>query len=259
MNGGGGMVRSPPTGASANPIQSADQSNDAHERLAGAEAEDPGPASGRRRRRGPRPQSVEGPTSGAVPRSISYGGMAPYGMAAFQQPRAVVVAPPSGPLSAHQAARTPEAAFVEAERMPLPAAGMIFGCSDSTLAECMASSVAGMLAKYAPLAQTVVAGTTLVFLFNYSSRTLHGTFVATSNAEVKPASELFRDHARPERDCPYPVQIKFKAITHHTPIREASCRHILQYTDRGRFRCKLSKMQCNDLVDVIAQAPITAA
>ena len=45
-----------------------------------------------------------------------------------------------------------------------------------------ALSMVGLPRKYLPLVKSIVAGHTLIFLFNFSDRQLHGVYLATSDA-----------------------------------------------------------------------------
>ena len=80
---------------------------------------------------------------------------------------------------------------------------------------------------------------------------LHGVYRATSAAELKPDSPLFIAPNSSRHKCPYPVQISISPEEISASINEQSCRHVLEYTERGRFRCKLSQFQCNDLLALL--------
>ena len=42
----------------------------------------------------------------------------------------------------------------------------------------------GLPRKYLPLVESIVPGHTLIFLFNFSDRQLHGVYIATSAGQV---------------------------------------------------------------------------
>ena len=65
------------------------------------------------------------------------------------------------------------------------AAGVIFGCTNSTFDECFALSMVGLPRKYMPLVESIVARRTLIFIFNFSDRQLHGCFIATSDGQAR--------------------------------------------------------------------------
>ena len=61
-----------------------------------------------------------------------------------------------------------------------PASGIIFGCTSSTFDECFALSMVGLPRKYLPLVKSIVGGYTLIFLFNFSNRQLHGVYACST-------------------------------------------------------------------------------
>ena len=85
------------------------------------------------------------------------------------------------------------AAASDGEAGPAAAAGVIFGCTNSTYEECFRLSMVGLPRKYLPLVESIVAGHTLIFLFNFSDRQLHGVYIATSAGQAC--------HAMPHAEC----------------------------------------------------------
>jgi hypothetical protein len=99
-----------------------------------------------------------------------------------QQPRV-----PSGGQKGAAAALMPGLGRAEegdGEAGPAAAAGVIFGCTNSTYEECFRLSMVGLPRKYLPLVESIVAGHTLIFLFNFSDRQLHGVYIATSAGQA---------------------------------------------------------------------------
>ena len=43
----------------------------------------------------------------------------------------------------------------------------------------------------------------------------------------------------------------FEIVEEFAPVPEAEFRHILEYTERQRFKFKLSRYQCHDLVETM--------
>ena len=76
---------------------------------------------------------------------------------------------------------------VDGEAGPSAAAGVIFGCTNSTYEECFRLSMVGLPRKYLPLVESIVAEHTLIFLFNFSDRQLHGVYIATSAGQARHA------------------------------------------------------------------------
>ena len=56
-----------------------------------------------------------------------------------------------------------------------------------------------------------------------------------------------------DEGSPFPAQCTFDIVEEFGPVPEAEFRHILEYTERQRFKFKLSRWQCRDLVDTMCQ------
>jgi len=145
-----------------------------------------------------------------------------------------------------------------------PAAGIIFGCTSSTFDECFALSMVGLPRKYLPLVKSIVGGYTLIFLFNFSNRQLHGVYIATSDGQENLSLTAWRACAPPPKPnlegevdsaevdgSPFPAQCTFDIVEEFAPVPEAEFRHILEYTERQRFKFKLSRWQCRDLLETM--------
>jgi len=153
-----------------------------------------------------------------------------------------------------------------------PAAGVIFGCTNSTYEECFELAMVGLPRKYMPLVESIVADHTLVFLFNFSDRMLHGVYVATSNGQENISLTAWKGSAptpkvgqRKEADgdkdddvgeemgSPFPAQCSFDIVEEFAPVPESEFKHVLEYTERQRFKFKLSRWQCRDLVEAMTK------
>jgi len=145
-----------------------------------------------------------------------------------------------------------------------PASGIIFGCTSSTYDECFSLSMVGLPRKYLPLVNSIVGGYTLIFLFNFTNRQLHGTYIATSNGQenisltawrgIAPTPRTGRPEdmeAESEDGSPFPAQCTFDVVEEFAPVPESEFRHILEYTERQRFKFKLSRWQCRDLLETM--------
>lgn len=122
----------------------------------------------------------------------------------------------------------------------------------------------GFPSKYMPLVESIVSGTTLIFLFNFSDRQLHGVYVATSagqanmfpkaftKASKSEGLELMLDGTDAETEAsPFPAQCSFDIVEELPPMPESEFKHVLEYTERQRFKFKLSRWQCKDLVELM--------
>jgi len=156
------------------------------------------------------------------------------------------------------------------------AAGVIFGCTNSTFGECFELALVGLPGKYLPLVESIAKDKTLIFIFNFSDRLLHGVYRATSDgrenmslsawtgsspcaklaARVKdelPLALELEDEASAEDGSPFPAQCSFDILEEFAPLPESEVKHVLEYTERQRFKFKLSHWQCRDIVDAFVQ------
>ena len=173
------------------------------------------------------------------------------------RPPLSATAPQAGPAVPLSAAPLPGEQPVE------PAAGVIFSCTDATFEQCYEMSVVGLPRKYLPLVGSIAAGRTLLFLFNFSTRTIHGVYLATSEGTENLHPGAFtagsaRDVGEmPDEEVqagsPFPAQCSFSILEEFAPCPEAEIKHVLEYTERQRFRFKLSRYQCRDLLHAMAR------
>lgn len=155
------------------------------------------------------------------------------------------------------------------------AAGVIFGCTNATYDECFSLALVGMPDKYLPLVNTIRRKKTLLFLFNYSTRQLHGLYVATTDGGDNLFPTAFRglapippferrrspvptagthpDAPAPDGASPFPAQCGFAIVEELPPVPESDIERVLEYTERHRFKFKLSEFQCRDLVEVMVR------
>lgn len=150
----------------------------------------------------------------------------------------------------------------------MAAAGIIFGCTDATYDECFELGMVGLPRKYLPLVESIVQGHTLIFLFNFSDRQLHGLYTATSigmenmnqaawknfppapkTGRTDEVTGLERLESEDKDGSPFPAQCSFAILEEFAPVPEAEFKHVLEYTERQRFKFKLSRWQCRDLVE----------
>jgi len=133
----------------------------------------------------------------------------------------------------------------------------------------------GLPRKYLPLVESIVAGHTLLFLFNFSDRKLHGVYIATSAGQENLSLSAWKglagvpkagrkDEPQPsgieldeELDdpdgSPFPAQCSFDILEEFMPLPEPEFRHVLEYTERQRFKFKLSYWQCRDLIETLCR------
>ena len=75
---------------------------------------------------------------------------------------------------------------------------------------------------------------------------------AARKDELPVPHELDED-VLPEGGSPFPAQCSFDILEEFAPLPEAEVKHVLEYTERQRFKFKLSHWQCRDIVDAFVQ------
>lgn len=117
----------------------------------------------------------------------------------------------------------------------------------------------GLPRKYLPLVQCIREQYTLIFIFNFSDRHLHGVYLASSNGMEHISRTAFQSSAPPGAakepldGSPFPAQVTFEVTEEFAPCPEAEFKHVLEYTERRRFKFKLSEWQCRDLVEALCR------
>ena len=102
-----------------------------------------------------------------------------------------------------------------------------------------------------------------------SHRQLHGVYLATSDGQenlsltawksLAPTPKMGRRDEQlgmeievdTDSGSPFPAQCTFDIVEEFAPTPEAEFRHILEYTERQRFKFKLSRWQCRDLLETM--------
>ena len=110
-----------------------------------------------------------------------------------------------------------------------------------------------------PIVQRIVPFHTALFLFNYTRRTLHGVFEATSAAELNldPTAWSRSNAAKGgggkggggTSPSPYPAQARFQVVHEFPPLPENRFRHIVTYEGGGtHFEAALSADQVSRIM-----------
>jgi len=97
----------------------------------------------------------------------------------------------------------------------------------------------GLPRKYLPLVSSILAGHTLIFLFNFSDRQLHGAYVATSNGQDSMSLTAWRGTAPTpkassglglelddDEGSPFPAQCTFEIVEEFAPVPEGELRRL---------------------------------
>lgn len=101
--------------------------------------------------------------------------------------------------------------------------GHVFLCSRATEQECLDRNVFGGTEKYQKQTGEINKGDTL-FLYNYQTRKLHGTFVATTKAKRDIVAGAWSNSGKE-----YPWQVRVKRVKEYRPISRQDYWHVMRF------------------------------
>ncbi|KAH9617271.1 hypothetical protein KSS87_011307 [Heliosperma pusillum] len=134
-------------------------------------------------------------------------------------------------------------------------AGVIFGCTHSTFKECTFKQ---LFASHIQYVQNVTPGMPL-FLFNYSDRTLHGLFEATSSGQININKYAWTLDG--QATTPFPAQVRVKIRMQCRPLREDQYKPILakNYLEHepNHLWFELDPVQTNKLISLFSTSPVS--
>ena len=111
---------------------------------------------------------------------------------------------------------------------------MIFGCKADTYAENMSRRVFGLPRQHLEQVERVTDRTAL-FLFNYTTKVLHGVFVRDGPGGLNLEPEAWAHHKKAGSwGSPYPAQVRFKPYMPQRELPRSVWHHIPGKT-QGRF------------------------
>ncbi|KAK3258017.1 hypothetical protein CYMTET_32918 [Cymbomonas tetramitiformis] len=121
-------------------------------------------------------------------------------------------------------------------------AGYIFGCNHATKNEVMSRELFGLPAVHSDLVHHIYPGMAL-FLFNYSTRELHGVFEAASHGGMHLDRDAFGGR--------FPAQVWFLQRHETVTLHESEFKPLIadNYFSAKHFRYELDKQQVNSLLD----------
>jgi len=125
--------------------------------------------------------------------------------------------------------------------------GMMFVCNNDTYDECIRIKLLGLPRQYLRTVQSLLPETSALFLFNMSTRLLHGLFEPTeAGGENLNRSAWNRDGSE-RNGSRYPAQVPFKNVYEFRPLQESVFRHM--FDDGNRIR-KLDGQQVADIINL---------
>ncbi|KAM3689940.1 hypothetical protein ACJW31_09G083400 [Castanea mollissima] len=129
--------------------------------------------------------------------------------------------------------------------------GVIFGCKNSTMKECLFKQLFGLPAQHFSYVKNIDPGLPL-FLFNYSDRKLHGIFEAASNGQmnINPYGWTTDGSER----TPYPAQVQIRVRLQCQPLLENQFKPIISdnYYSQNHFWFELDHAQASKLMSLLS-------
>ncbi|KAK7852756.1 influenza virus ns1a-binding protein like protein a [Quercus suber] len=129
--------------------------------------------------------------------------------------------------------------------------GVIFGCKNSTMKECLFKQLFGSPAQHFSYVKNIDPGLPL-FLFNYNDRKLHGIFEAASNGQmnINPYGWTTDGSERTS----YPAQVQIRVRLRCQPLLENQFKPIISdnYYSQNHFWFELDHAQASRLMSLLS-------
>ncbi|KAG0616582.1 hypothetical protein M758_5G126500 [Ceratodon purpureus] len=148
-----------------------------------------------------------------------------------------------------------------------PMGGFIFVCNNDTMAEDLErqlfeTSISGLVRaslrfrglpqRYQDSVRAIQPGLPL-FLYNYSTRCLHGVFEASSDGGLNIEPEAWENKDAKKNGRPvsrFPAQVRVRLREERPPLEEAKFRPILYHYDGPKFRLELTVPEAEELLEL---------
>ncbi|XP_011627559.1 kelch-like protein 12 [Amborella trichopoda] len=132
--------------------------------------------------------------------------------------------------------------------------GVIFGCKNSTITECLSKQLFGLPAPHFSYVKNIMPGLPL-FLFNYSDRKLHGIFEAASmgHMNINPYGWTNDGSERTQ----FPAQVRVCVRQHCQPLAEQQFKSLISenYYTNAYFWFELDHAQVDRLIALFSVNP----
>ncbi|XP_060176373.1 uncharacterized protein LOC132606762 isoform X3 [Lycium barbarum] len=129
--------------------------------------------------------------------------------------------------------------------------GVIFGCRNTTIRECLETQLFGLPSQHISYVKNVNPGLPL-FLFNYSDRKLHGIFEAASSGQMQIDPYAWTSD-NPGRTG-YPAQVQIRVRLYCQPLLEDQFKPIIldNYYSLHHFLFELDHAQSSKLISKLS-------
>nr|XP_018632414.2 uncharacterized protein LOC104113899 [Nicotiana tomentosiformis] len=133
--------------------------------------------------------------------------------------------------------------------------GVVFGCTSTTMKECLEKQLFGLPVEHFLYVKNVHPGLPL-FLFNYNDRKIHGIFEAVSSGQmhINPYAWTSNGYEKTR----YPAQVQIRVRLQCQPLQENQFKPIIldNYYTQNHFWFELDHAQSNKLISKLASLAI---
>ncbi|MCD9644360.1 hypothetical protein HAX54_032547 [Datura stramonium] len=129
--------------------------------------------------------------------------------------------------------------------------GIIFGCTNNTMKECLSKQLFGLPVQHFSYVQNVDPGLPL-FLFNYTDRKLYGIYEAAGSGQ------MYIDQYAWTSDgsfrTPYPAQVQIRVRLLCQPLLENQFKPVIEdnYYSQNHFLFELDHVQAGKLISIFS-------
>ncbi|KAF9613543.1 hypothetical protein IFM89_008671 [Coptis chinensis] len=136
--------------------------------------------------------------------------------------------------------------------------GVIFGCTHSTMKECLSNLVFGLPAVHLSYIQNIWPGMP-IFLFNYSDRKLHGIFEAATHGKMNINPYGWTENGSGKTH--YPAQVRVRIRKQCQSLSEEQYKKVIHdnYYDNVHFRFELDQIQTSKLIFLFESSPMSSS
>ncbi|MCE3050922.1 hypothetical protein HAX54_048520 [Datura stramonium] len=129
--------------------------------------------------------------------------------------------------------------------------GVIFGCTDTTIKECLGRQLFGLPRQHISYVKNINPGLP-VFLFNYNDKTIHGIFEAASSGQMHINPYAWTSDGSGK--TPYPAQVQIRVRLHCEPLPENKFKPIIldNYYTQHHFCFELDLAQSSKLISQLS-------
>ncbi|KAL3681183.1 hypothetical protein R1sor_024139 [Riccia sorocarpa] len=141
-----------------------------------------------------------------------------------------------------------------------PLGGFIFVCNNETMDEDFERHLFGLPQRYHDSVKAIQPGLPL-FLYNYTTRCLHGVFEASSDGGLNIEPDAWGENKDSRKNgrqsvSRFPAQVRVRMREHRPPLQEEKFRPVLYHYDGPKFRLQLSQSEAQELLKLFGVSQV---